>query len=113
MGNYDNEIHVPYNKYEETTKESELSIPAVSAMICEYMSDSLLDAKISNRSTLLAIKLQLKIYNLKVLVQIYVNGCKIVNSILTVMIENKLLEGKGIVDFGVIVFVEVLYMDCF
>jgi len=34
-------------------------IPAIFASICEYMPDSLLDAKISNRSTLLAIKLYL------------------------------------------------------
>jgi hypothetical protein len=43
-------------------EEGMKSIPAIFASICEYMPDSLLDAKISNKSTLLAIKLYLKLH---------------------------------------------------
>jgi hypothetical protein len=42
-----------------------MSIPAIFASICEYMPDSLLDAKISNSNTLLAIKLYLKLHSCK------------------------------------------------
>jgi hypothetical protein len=57
----DNGMDVPFPCY-----KTKLSIPAVSATICEYMSGSLLDAKTSNRSTLLAIRLYLKVCKLQV-----------------------------------------------